>query len=47
MKYEKPEITRVESAIDTIQSVMNKTGGPIDSLGQVHFVTAATYESDE
>ena len=47
MKYEKPEVTRVDSAIEAIQAFMSKIGGPIDSLGQAHLVTAAAYQSDE
>jgi hypothetical protein len=47
MKYNKPEVVEVGSAVDAIQS--NLTKGPIlgDAQNQGDFTTSAAYESDE
>jgi hypothetical protein len=47
MKYSKPEIVEVGSAVDAIQSSLTK--GPIlgDSQNPNDFTGSAAYESDE
>jgi hypothetical protein len=45
MKYEKPEIRKVESAIEAIQSTMTKVAPPTPDSS--HRLTIAAYEADE
>jgi hypothetical protein len=47
MKYSKPEVVPVGSAVDVIQSNLAKGLNPIDSQGQGDYTTAAAYEADE
>jgi len=47
MKYSKPQIARVETAVTAIQSQQPKQAGAIDSRGQLHLVTVSAYEADE
>lgn len=44
MKYEKPEITSIASAIEAVQNSITKCALPIDSAQEV---TVSAYESDE
>jgi hypothetical protein len=44
MKYTKPEITRLASAIDAVQSATMKHAVPVDSNQQS---AAGAYEADE
>jgi hypothetical protein len=44
MKYEKPEIAVVGSAVEAVQSSMIKQSPPLDSRLQT---TVAAYQSDE
>jgi hypothetical protein len=45
VKYEKPEIKRVETALEAVQGSMIKPGFLLESLGS--YGTAAAYEADE
>jgi hypothetical protein len=44
MKYEKPQIAVVGSAVDAVQSSMIKEQPPVDSR---HETTVAAYKADE
>lgn len=47
MKYQKPQITDVQTAMSVIQSQFSKMAGVIDAKGTPRLVTAPAYEADE
>lgn len=44
MKYEKPNIVEVASAIDTVQDTLAKVAGPVEVTD---LMTVSAYQSDE
>jgi len=48
MKYEKPEVTAIESAVDAIQSSMVKRQQiTLESFAPYNLATTSAYEADE
>jgi hypothetical protein len=47
MKYEKPQITQLHSAVRAIQGCDNKIGGEPDSCDPTKRPTTNAYEADE
>jgi hypothetical protein len=47
MKYSKPEIVLVGSAVEAIQSSLVKGGEPGDAMGQGDQTNPSAYQADE
>jgi hypothetical protein len=47
MKYRKPQITDMKTAMSAIQSQFTKMAGVIDTKGTPRLMTPPAYEADE